>query len=179
MGGAPGSTKVRQRSLMGWPSTRTSALRRPPACQALCAAASISRDCPSCESKRRTSNRSMGRRSAALHRHATQPQAPLHSSRYATIVLRNRKRWSHFRILLHLRNHHGQRGLTSIHLVQPMLNLTRMLGLWTNHAVCWICCLCWTGGMRGCARTCRRYRRRGCPGGGSPAGPWPWPGPGT
>ena len=64
----PGSTKVRHRSLRGCPSTRTPSARRPPACQALCAAASISSDCPSCASKRRTSNRSMGRRSAALHR---------------------------------------------------------------------------------------------------------------
>ena len=51
---------------MGCPSTSTSALWRPSACQALWEAASISRDCPSWESKRRTSNRSIGRCSAAL-----------------------------------------------------------------------------------------------------------------
>ena len=70
-GTSPGSTKVRQRSLMGCPSTSTSAARPPLACHARCEAASISRDWPSWESKRRTSNRSMGQCSAALQRQQT------------------------------------------------------------------------------------------------------------
>ena len=76
-GMSPGSTKVRQRSLMGCPSTSTSGARPPLPCHARCEAASISRDCPSPESKRRTSNRSMGQCSAALQRQRTEVKTRL------------------------------------------------------------------------------------------------------
>ena len=56
---------------MGCPSTSTSGAAPPLPCHAWCEAASISRDCPSWESKRRTSNRSMGQCSAALQRQQT------------------------------------------------------------------------------------------------------------
>ena len=63
---APGSTKERQRSSTGDPSTSRGAEREPAASQERCADASFSRDAPRAESNLRTSYKSIGRCSAAL-----------------------------------------------------------------------------------------------------------------